>query len=165
MYFNAQQIAAATGVPLANVEKYWPEIVAALAHRGIDTQLTEVAVIATIATEVPNFEPINEYGSNEYFTKMYENRQDLGNTQPGDGAKFHGRGFIQLTGRLNYQKYGYSLRIPLTEDPDLALAPNDSAKILALYFRDHNIEHLAAQKDWLAVRKAVNGGTNGWDRF
>ena len=49
-------------------------------------------------------QPISEYGDTAYFTRMYENRADLGNTQPGDGAKFHGRGYVQLTGRKNYSE-------------------------------------------------------------
>jgi predicted chitinase len=165
MYFTAEQIADATGAPLANVQMYWPGIVAALDEQGIDCQWAEIAVIATIATEVSAFEPINEYGSKEYFTQMYENRQDLGNNQQGDGARFHGRGFIQLTGRYNYRTYGDLLGISLVDDPDLALDPVASARILALYFARHDIQGQALQKDWVAVRKSVNGGTNGWDRF
>jgi len=42
----------------------------------------------------------------EIFKVMYENRKDLGNTQPGDGYKYHGRGYLQFTGRYNYTEYG-----------------------------------------------------------
>ena len=124
-----------------------------------------IATIATIGTEVGSFAPIHEYGDNAYFTRMYEGRKDLGNIYPGDGAKYHGRGFIQLTGRHNYQKYGNALGVDLVNNPDLALNPTVSARILALYFKERGVASAAERQDWTGVRKAVNGGLNGWDRF
>lgn len=59
-------------------------------------------MLATTKHETAStMQPIDEYGDSAYFTQMHENRSDLGNTEPGDGARFHGRGFVQLTGRLN----------------------------------------------------------------
>ena len=114
---------------------------------------------------MPSFLPINEYGGDAYFTKMYEGRKDLGNTQPGDGARYHGRGYIQLTGRANYRSYGQKLGLALEQNPDLALEPDVAARILARYMKDHGVDRLAAAGDWEGVRRAVNGGLNGWDRF
>ena len=89
----------------------------------------------------------------------------LGNTGPGDGARYHGRGFIQLTGRANYAKYGQLLGVPLEDDPDLALTASVAAGVLALYFKDHGLAAVARKGDWEGVRRGVNGGLNGWDRF
>jgi peptidoglycan hydrolase-like protein with peptidoglycan-binding domain len=159
------RIGAICGCPAANVEQNWPAIQAAIAECSLSDQAATIAVIATIATEVPAFLPINEYGGTDYFTRMYEGRNDLGNTEPGDGARYHGRGFIQLTGRANYRSYGEKLGVPLEANPDLALDPAVAARILALYMQDHGIAALATNSDWQGVRRAVNGGLNGWDRF
>jgi putative chitinase len=89
--------------------------------------------------------PIKEYGGTDYYFRMYDPKgarpavaKDLGNTVPGDGAKFAGRGYVQLTGRSNYrratgelQNRGYLDRsMDLTETPDLAMAPDVAAAVL-----------------------------------
>lgn len=96
---------------------------------------------------------------------MYEGRSDLGNSAPGDGAKYHGRGFIQLTGRSNYQAYGDKLGVDLENNPDLALDPVVSARVLALYFFNRGVDTAAHAQDWHQVRKLFNGGFNGLDVF
>lgn len=162
---SPDQIASICGCAAANVEQHWPGLEQALAGCGLTDRASYIAAVATIGTEVPAFLPINEYGTNEYFTRMYEGRKDLGNTQPGDGARYHGRGYIQLTGRANYRHYGEKLGLPLEQNPDLALQPEIAARILAEYMKERGIPQIAARGDWQGVRKAVNGGLNGWDRF
>lgn len=66
--------------------------------------------------------PISEYGKRRYFDK-YERRQDLGNTKPGDGYRYRGRGFVQITGRRNYTLYG------IADNPDAALEAKTAARI------------------------------------
>lgn len=158
-------IARVLGCPLRNVETHLPSIVAALKNQGIYSKPCLIAAIATIGVETPKFQPIREIGNARYFTSMYEGRRDLGNIQPGDGAKYCGRGHLQLTGRANYRTYGQCLGIDLENNPDLALKPDVSALVLALYFKNRNIHALAEKGDWPLVRKAVNGGVNGLDRF
>jgi putative chitinase len=82
-------------------------------------------------------QPIKEIGGDRYFFRMYDkdgNRprvaNELGNTQPGDGARFAGRGYVQLTGRHNYDKAADETGAALLEFPDLAMKPNIAAKIL-----------------------------------
>ena len=74
-------------------------------------------------------------------------------------------GFIQLTGRANYRSYGQKLGVPLEAQPDLALDAAVAARVLATYMRDRNLGALAGKGDWQGVRRGVNGGLNGWDRF
>ena len=162
---TASEIAGLLGSPPANVQQNWPGVYAACAEEGLTDCPTVIAVLATIGTEVGSFAPINEFGGTSYFTRLYEGRKELGNTRSGDGARYHGRGFIQLTGRANYAKYGKALGIPLEDDPDLALGAGVAARILALYFKDHGLAALARKGDWKGVRRGVNGHLNGWDRF
>lgn len=158
-------IAKIVGCPATNVQTHLPSVIQALKHLGIYSPQCLIAAIATIGTETPNFAPVREIGSVTYFTKMYEGRLDLGNLSRGDGAKYCGRGLIQITGRSNYKNYGLALGIDLVKNPDLALNPDISARILALYFKNRKIHILALDGNWQQVRKVVNGGTNGWDRF
>lgn len=161
MGFTPQQIARATGAPLANVQTTWPPLVVELARQDMTDTPALIAAIATVAVETGSFLPIPEYGTGA----EYEGRADLGNTQPGDGPRYKGRGLIQLTGRANYRTYGQLLGIPLEANPDLALDPKVSAAVFALYFKQRGVAALARAGDWEGVRRAVNGGLNGYDTF
>ncbi|NEU14709.1 hypothetical protein G3T14_21760 [Methylobacterium sp. BTF04] len=89
--------------------------------------------------------PVKEYGGDAYYRRMYDPQGDrpavakaLGNTVPGDGVKFCGRGYVQLTGRSNYrratgelQTLGYLDRtMDLTATPDMAMVPDIAAAIM-----------------------------------
>jgi hypothetical protein len=165
LFFTAEEIARVVGCPVQNVQAHWPAIARALQEQGMTDCDSVIAALATIGVEVASFLPIDEYGGDDYYTRMYEGRQDLGNTQPGDGARYHGRGFIQLTGRSNYRYYGMKLGVPLEDQPDLALTPDVAARVLATYFKERRIPVAASGHDWERVRVLVNGGLNGWDRF
>ena len=82
-------------------------------------------------------QPIGEYGGEAYFFRMYDMAgerpgvaRDLGNTEPGDGVLFHGRGYCQLTGRSNYIKLSAVIGVDLVADPELALDPKIAALIM-----------------------------------
>jgi len=151
--------------PLQNVQNNWPLVETMLDGRGIYSPMCAVAAISTIAVETGTFCPIKERGGPAYLTNLYENRKDLGNDQPGDGVKFRGRGYIQITGRADYAHFGSECEVDLISNPDLALDPSVSAAILALYFEERQIGEYADQQNWEMVRRRVNGGLTGWPRF
>lgn len=91
--------------------------------------------------------------------KRYEGRKDLGNTQPGDGKKFAGRGYVQITGRTNYQKASGLVGKDLVANPDLALDPEIAAKIIV-----HGMvngwftgKKLSDYDQYTGMRRVVNG--------
>ena len=166
LWLPPRRIAHAVGAPTHDVAEHWPVIDEALRDEGITDKRTRIAAAATVVTEVgTGFRPIQEYGGPAYFTQMYEGRSDLGNTEPGDGARYHGRGYIQLTGRANYRAYGEKLELPLEDRPGLALRPRVGARVLAQYFKERQIDDYARRGQWREVRLGVNGGLNGWTTY
>lgn len=161
------KIAQVFQCPNTQTAKYLPGVLAAMDKWKILDRLTLIGLCATIRIETGGFQPINEYGGTRYFTRMYEGRRDLGNTHQGDGARFHGRGYVQVTGRANYAEYGRKLGIgdQLVNNPDLALNPVYAAEIIARYFKDRNVDDACRAQDWRRARRLVNGGYNGWSEF
>jgi putative chitinase len=96
----------------------------------------------------------------------YEGRSDLGNTQPGDGKRFKGRGYIQITGRANYKRYGPMIGVPdAVENPEKLAQPQNAAKVALAYWKDR-VDRDAAKKgmDGMnTVTRNINGGLNGLD--
>lgn len=92
--------------------------------------------------------------------KVYANRMGNGPEESGDGYKYRGRGFIQLTGKVNYAAAGQSLGLDLTNNPNLAAEPKNAANIAIWYFKK-NIKRITNWADTLNITKIVNGGTIG----
>lgn len=171
--WSADTICQITQSPRENVLVNWPLVHAALTSHGIGDRPVQIAAIATIAVETGSFAPIPEWASGD----EYEGRADLGNVYPGDGRRYKGRGYIQLTGRSNYRAYGAAIGVDLEGLPDLALDPTLAAQVFAIYFAEHRIQwylapapltscvDLARDGEWQGVRLAVNGGTNGLAPF
>lgn len=91
----------------------------------------------------------------------------FGNVEPGDGAKFRGRGYLFITGRANYQRYGAALGIDLVENPDKAAEPAVAAAILVRFFkqREDRFVQALAQNDMARVRRLVTGQTKQPPQF
>lgn len=172
IYTNAV-IAHAAGVPQDNVAKNWPIIERALDAEGLGDPTMQRYAIATVAVEVSRFAPMDE-GRSRYNTSLggapfdlYDKRRDLGNILPGDGARYKGRGYIQITGRENYAKYGAEIGVNLIDCPDDANRPEVAAAILARYLKKNEtrIRRAIRQGNLADARRVVNGGTNGLTRF
>jgi len=107
------------------------------AMEGAPLSWTAYALATAYHETASTMQPIKERGGPIYFTRMYDitgARPKLaranGNTNPGDGIKFCGRGYVQLTWRNNYERAGKKLGIDLVSNPDLALSPKYAAEIM-----------------------------------
>lgn len=123
----------------------------------INTKLRIAQFMGQVTHECAGFRTTEEFASGA----AYEGRQDLGNTQPGDGRRYKGRGLIQLTGRANYRTIGARLNLPLEDQPELAAQAATSLKIACEYWRSRNINAAADDDDLIRVTRLVNGGLNG----
>jgi putative chitinase len=88
-------------------------------------------------------------------------REQLGNTQPGDGWTFRGRGLKQLTGRDNYKRCADALQIDLLANPDLLLQPANAMLSAGWFWSTMKLNELADLGDVQGMTRKVNGGTNG----
>ncbi len=125
----------------------------------ITTDLRMCHFLAQAAHESAHFMTLEEYASG----LAYEGRADLGNTQPGDGVRYKGRGIFQLTGRANYITYGKKLGLDLVNHPELASTPEVSVRVALEYWKSKNLNALADADDIMTITRRINGGTNGLD--
>ncbi len=134
-----------------------------LAGASITTPLRIAHFLAQVAHESDQFSTTVEYASGN----AYEGRADLGNKEPGDGARFKGRGPIQLTGRANYRNFSLWMKSKFDDAPDFLAAPELVAEFpwagwAAIWFwTTRNLNVLADRDNLVAVTKAINGGLNG----
>ena len=157
----------------ANIARYLPYVEAALGAANLTDTAMVIGALGTIRAETEGFVPIAELPS-KYNTppggppfSLYDMRKDIGNSAPGDGERYRGRGFVQLTGKANYATYGKRIGIDLMAFPDRANAPEVAAVILAQFLADKatKFRTAVAAGDLRAARRLVNGGSHGLEIF
>ena len=136
---------------------YLPYIQQAMQEFDITLYLRETAFLAQLAHESAELRYMEEIASGA----AYEGRADLGNTQPGDGKRYKGRGPIQLTGRANYKKYGDLLGLDLINNPTTAATPQVGFRIAGLFWKSNGLNELADQQQFEKITRRINGGLNG----
>jgi peptidoglycan L-alanyl-D-glutamate endopeptidase CwlK len=161
--------------PVDNIERNLPPVLDALAADDLVDRPMVLVALATIRAETESFEPIAEWRSRFNSSPgghpfdLYDRRADLGNLGPPDGERYRGRGYVQLTGRSNYRKYGKVIDLGnrLQREPDLACEPAIAGKLLAAFLKDKErpIKEALLEGDLRAARRLVNGGSHGLDRF
>jgi putative chitinase len=152
----------------ARLAIFYQPVVDRMRAAGIDTPLRMAHFLAQTGHESGDLVYTEEIASGQ----AYEGRADLGNTQPGDGPRFKGRGLIQLTGRANYVAYGKSIGQDLTVDGNWTKLSTDPALAIdaaCWFWNTHGLSALADQDDPAATKESVleaithriNGGLNG----
>ena len=131
-------------------------------------QGTELAqFLAQCAHESADFKNMEEIGDANYFAKKYDPKyapktaRILGNTQVGDGERYKGRGFIQLTGRDNYTRAGKALNLPLADNPALAARPDVAAVIAVWYWKNRVASKVKNFHNTRQVTRAINPAAKG----
>lgn len=170
-----QMFPAAT--KLANIAANLPFVLAGLRARQLGDRPMVLMAVSTIRAETEGFVPIDE-GKSKFNTSpggspfnLYDAGTSigarLGNTVPGDGALFKGRGYIQLTGRDNYQRIGGQIGVDLVASPPSANSPPTAGLILAQFLKnaESKIRNALATDDLPHARKLVNGGSHGFPQF
>jgi predicted chitinase len=128
--------------------------------------------MAQVKHESADFSRMKEIGGAQYFAQHYDPKfapakaRILGNKKPGDGAKYHGRGYIQITGRDNYRMAGQALNLPLEQHPEMAAKPEVAARIAVWYWKTRVKPNVANFNDTTTVTKLINPALRGLkDRF
>jgi len=85
----------------------------------------------------------------------------MGNTETGDGWKYRGRGFIQITGKGNYMMLARETGLDCLNNPDLLLQEENSMLSALWFWNKHNLNRLADKDDINGITKVINGGFNG----
>jgi peptidoglycan L-alanyl-D-glutamate endopeptidase CwlK len=163
------------GTPRVNTQFHLPFVLKALCDAELADKSMVLVALGTIRAESATFQPVEEIVSpfntstgGHPFDK-YDNRRDLGNQGPPDGARFKGRGFVQLTGRANYESFSKAIGLgrQLVDDPDRATDPDIAARLLAAFLKDkeHSIRRALQAQDCAGARKLVNGGRHGLEDF
>jgi putative chitinase len=152
-------------LPADKRDAYLPYLNAIMPMYGIESPAREAAFLAQIAHESGQLRYWEEIWGPTAAQKRYEPPSDLatrlGNTKPGDGKRYKGRGPIQITGRANYRKYGGLLGYDLENNPDLAATTQVGLQAAGQYWQSNGLNELADRQDFLTITKRINGGTNG----
>ena len=142
------------------IEKYCSALSKKMRAYDINTPLRLSHFLAQVGHESGELRYCEELASGA----AYEGRRDLGNTQPGDGSRFKGRGLIQLTGRTNYASYSKARGIDYTTDEGARLPstdPDTAVDVACWFWSTHNLNELADNDDLQTITKRINGGLNG----
>lgn len=141
------------------LEKFVEPLSAAMEEFEINTPKRQAAFIAQIAHESGGFKWLTELASGD----AYEGRLDLGNSQPGDGRRFKGRGLIQITGRANYAACGAALGLDLLARPEQLSELENACRSAAWFWESRGLNDLADADQFKTITRRINGGLNGFE--
>lgn len=168
---NVQQLAAATGATLGRATAWLVPIGAAMDEFDISTPARRAAFLAQVGHETMGLRYARELWGPTKAQIGYEGRADLGNTQPGDGSRYRGRGLLQITGRANYATAGAALHLDLEGHPEILEEPEMAALVSAWWWQAHGLNALADEGAFDRITLKINGGHNGaterralWDK-
>ncbi len=159
-FMMLKEMASVTGVNPNYYRPFVDELNKTFAEFGLISDLDKVHFLAQGMHETGGFIFLKELGKNEYF-KKYEFSQALGNTEPGDGPKFKGRGIFQVTGRFNYNRASMFFKEDFLNKPELLESIPWACRSAGWFWKSNRLGEMSAKNDFLSVTFRINGGFNG----
>jgi putative chitinase len=157
---SAAQLLAIMPSAGAHASLYAAPLGTAADEQDINTPRRLAAFLAQVAQESGELRYVRELSSGQ----QYEGRKDLGNTEPGDGRRFLGRGLLQATGRAMYAELERALNLPLLANPGLLEQPVPAARSAAYIFaHSKQCNPLADRDEFGSICHRINGGYLGLD--
>ena len=165
-------VAAALGTTMTDSRKAGLDVLlAACEHANFGVRETAYVLATAWHETAHTLQPIKEYGGVEYKRRLYDVTGDnppraksMGNTEPGDGVRYAGRGYVQLTWKVNYKKAGDLIGVNLVDEPDRAMEPAVAAEVIVLGMRDgwftgKKLSRYITETttDYTGARRIVNG--------
>lgn len=131
----------------------------AMAGAEITTAARRAAFLAQVAHESGQLRWVEEIADGS----AYEGRIDLGNTEPGDGKRYKGRCWLQVTGKGNYMRCGKALKLDLVSHPELLCLPENAARGAVWFWQTRHLNELADLNQFGLITRRINGGYTALD--
>lgn len=165
---NQRDFAAAAMLSPPRAAKWYNAVERAMMEFAIVSPMRAAMFIATIGHESKGFLHTREIWGPTPAQSRYEGRRDLGNTEPGDGFRYRGRGLIQVTGRANYQALSDGLGADYINNPERLERSVDAARGSGWWWFNNGCNEIADTGDFLLLSIRVNGKNanglpNGWE--
>jgi predicted chitinase len=161
--YDATEIINSSAVD-TEIRQYAETSVPLILTEAEESGVTDPGQIAYILATADHESLLGKYLEELASGEDYEGREDLGNTEPGDGPRFKGRGYVQITGRNNYTDWSEKLGVDLVGNPELAADPEIAATILVEGMRDGSFtgfglsDYISGEnRDFVNARRIVNG--------
>lgn len=159
MIVSAEQLQKIMPFATGKIPLFLTPLNDAMDEFGINTYTRQSAFLAQVAHESGELRYVLELADGT----AYEGRKDLGNTQPGDGPRFKGRGLLQITGRAMCAQAAVGLGIDCLASPSLLETPVGASRSAAWFWKLRGLNTLADLNHFGSITKTINGGYNGLD--
>lgn len=158
---DALTLSKVAGISVPRAKEWAAPLTVAIQRYDIDFDYRMAMFIAQLGHETMGFARTREIWGPTEQQKTYEGRADLGNTQPGDGKRFMGRGGIMLTGRANYTRASKVFGIDFVRQPALLEQADNASIVSAWWWQDKGCNEIADRRDFVALTRRINGGLTG----
>lgn len=166
MLVSAEELRIIMPFAKTRIDTFTDPLNLAMENYTISSKQRIAMFLAQIAHESGEMRYVKELASGDDYDPLGPKPQlavRLGNTEPGDGPKYKGRGLFQITGKSNYMVCGDALGFDLVAEPELLEQPTLAALSAGWFWDSRKLNSLADQENFRGVTKKINGGYNGYE--